>query len=107
MGRRRDQVYAGCGMSGLCDPWIDLLAGQMSALTGFCALGKLDLDLLGTDLVSAGHTETSAGHLLDGRASVMLGTGALQSFIALTAFTAVGLAVEMIHGNGQCLVGFL
>ena len=47
VGRRGDQGDTGGGAAGLGDPGIDLLAGQMPALSGLGPLGHFDLDLLG------------------------------------------------------------
>ena len=37
----------------------------------------------------------------------MVGSCRCQSFVAFTAFTAVGLAVQMVHGDGKRGMGFL
>ena len=48
VGRGRDQAHAGGAVAGLCNPRIDLLARQVSALARLCALCHLDLNLFGT-----------------------------------------------------------
>ena len=50
-----------------------LVAGQLPALAGLGALGHLDLDLIGTDQVLGGDTETAGGDLLDARAQRIAG----------------------------------
>ena len=65
----------------------------MSALAGFCALGHFDLNLSCTDQIPTRYAETSARHLFDCRASVVIGSRGFQTLIALAAFTAVGFAV--------------
>ena len=107
MRGRRDQGHTGCGMSGLGDPGIYLSSGQMSALAGFCSLCHLDLDLLCTYQVTAGDAETSAGYLLDGRTTVESIRAYGQTVQILTAFTGIALAVQMVHGDGHGLMGFL
>ena len=42
----------------------------MAALARLCALGHLDLDLVRTDQVTAGHAETAGSHLFDGGTAV-------------------------------------
>ncbi len=50
-------------------PWINFFRRQMATLTGF-ALGHLDLDLVRTDEITAGHAETAGSHLFDGEQRV-------------------------------------
>ncbi len=64
--RRRNQADAGRGLTDLGDPGIDLLAGQVAALSGLGALGHLDLNLEGAAQVAARHAKARACHLLDG-----------------------------------------
>ena len=92
-------------MSGLCDPRIHLSPGQMSALSGLCPLGHLDLDFLCADQISAGDAETPAGHLLDGRAPVQAVRTYGQPFLLLAAFSGIALSVQPVHGYGQGLMG--
>ena len=77
----------------------------MSAFSGLCALGHLDLQFPRTYQISAGNTKTAAGHLLDGRTPVIIRTCGEKSFFTFAAFTAVGFSLQMVHGNGQCLMG--
>ena len=65
--RRRNQRNAGCGITGSCNPGINLLSGKMAAFTGLCPLCHFDLDLHGAVQVLRGHSEAAGGHLLDGR----------------------------------------
>ena len=51
-------------MSCLGDDLVDLVAGQLSALTRLGTLCYLDLDLLSVDEVFRGDTEASGSHLL-------------------------------------------
>ncbi len=102
VGRRGDQRHAGGGAAGLGDPGIDLLAGQMSALAGLCALGHLDLDLLGAAQVFAGDAEAAGGHLLDGGAPLVV-----EPLRGLAALAGVGLAADAVHGDSQALMGLL
>uniref|UniRef100_A0A6J5ZUT4 Unannotated protein n=1 Tax=freshwater metagenome TaxID=449393 RepID=A0A6J5ZUT4_9ZZZZ len=47
MRRRRDQPNARSRVANPADVLVDLVAGQLAALAGLCALGHLDLDLVG------------------------------------------------------------
>ena len=107
VGRRRDQAHAGGGMSGLRDPGIDFAARQMPTLSGFCSLGHLDLDLLCAVQVATRHTETSGSHLLDGGAFILVAAACGNALLLLAALACVGFPMEMIHGNGKCLMGLL
>ena len=49
MRRRRNQAHTGDGVARLGDRLIHLVAGQLSALAGLCALGHLDLDFVRVD----------------------------------------------------------
>ena len=89
MRRRGNQAHAGRGVSGLCHPWINFFRRQMAALTRLRALGHLDLDLIRTDEVTAGHAETTGSHLFDGGTAVVLGSLGIQTVIALAALTGV------------------
>ena len=79
----------------------------MSAFARLCALCHLDLDLSCGYQIAAGHTETSAGYLLDRRAAVLIRSGRCDTLIALTAFTGIALAMQMVHRDRQCLMCFL
>ena len=102
-----NQAYPWCRMSGLGNPRIDFSTRQMTTFTWFCALRHLDLYLLGTGQIFAGYTKSSGCHLFDCRASVVCSSGCRQTFITFTTLTGIGFAMEMVHGNGQCLMGFL
>ena len=94
-------------MSGLGDPWIHFSGRKMSALSGFCSLSHLDLDLFCTYQIPAGNAETGAGHLLDSRASVHSSPCRIQTFFTFSTLTGVGFSMKHIHGNSQSLMGFL
>ena len=79
----------------------------MTALTGFCALGHLDLDLFGTDKIAGSYTETSGSHLFDSGAAVFTVSARFQTLRGLAALTAVGFAVQSIHGQSQSLMSLL
>jgi hypothetical protein len=78
-------------------------------VTPFSGLGPLchlDLDLLRADQVPAGHTETPARHLLDGRAAVIFGSGRQNPLLTLSAFSAVRSSVQSVHRDRKRLVCF-
>ena len=89
MRRRRDQAHTWCGQTGLCDPRIDFSTRQMSALSWFCTLSHLDLDLLCTYQISGSNTKTSTCHLLDRRAFIQSIRSDSQTFNTLTALTGL------------------
>ena len=66
--RRRDQAHAGDRVPHASDVLIHLVAGQLAALAGLCALRHLDLQLVGVHQVVGGDAEAARGHLLDGAA---------------------------------------
>ena len=61
----------------------------MTALAWFCTLRHFDLNLVGTDKITAGHTETAGGYLLDRRTAVMLHSFGIQAVVAFTALTGI------------------
>ena len=63
--RRRDQADARRGVPHLGHPRVHLVARKLAALTGFRALGHLDLDVGAVGQVVAGHAEPAGRHLLD------------------------------------------
>ena len=107
MWRRRDQADSRCGMTGFCDPRIYLLCRKMSALTRLCTLCHLDLDLSCGNQITAGNAETSAGYLFDRRAAVIVCSRGIQTLITFATLTGIGFSMEMVHGDGQCLMCFL
>ncbi len=67
--RRRDQPDTRRGVPHLGHPRVHLVPRKLAALTGFRALGHLDLDVGAVGQVVAGHAEPAGGHLLDGAAA--------------------------------------
>lgn len=98
--RRRDEADARGGVPGLRDPGVDLVAGQLAALAGLGALRHLDLDVVRVDQVLAGHAEAAGGDLLDGRAARRV----VEPVGVLAALAGVGLAAQLVHGDGEGLV---
>ena len=49
----------------------------MTALTGLCTLGHFDLNLTGADQITAGDAKAPRGHLLNGRAAILTGSGGI------------------------------
>ena len=102
--RRRDQPDPGRGVPDLGNPRIDLVAWKLPALTGFGALGHLDLDIGAVAQVVAGHAEPAGRHLLDGtaaRVAVRIGCEPTDRF---AAFARVRPGAEPVHRDRQCLV---
>ena len=107
VGRRRDQADTGSGVAGFGDPGIDLGPRKMAALAGLGALSHFDLNLLRTVQVLACHAEAAAGYLLDRAAAVGLAWFDDKTLRRLAALTGIAFGVQMVHGDGQCLVSFL
>ena len=99
--RRRDQSHAGNRVARLGDDLVHLVAGQLSAFAGLCALRHLDLQFVGVDQVIGGDAEAAAGHLLDGGAPrVAVGVG-LEALFVFAALAGVGHAAQPVHGDRQ------
>ena len=97
---RRDQPDARRGVPGRRDPRVDLVARKLPALTGFRALGHLDLDFAGVHQIRAGDAEPPGGHLLDVRAT----QGIEQALHVFAALAGVRLAAELVHRHREGLV---
>jgi hypothetical protein len=83
------------------------VAGQLTAFAGLCALGHLDLELVGVDQVVGGDAEAATGDLLDGAAAqIAVGVG-LEALFVFAAFAGVRHAADAVHGDGEGLVRFL
>ena len=135
MRRWRDQADTGDGVTQLSNVFADLMARQLTAFAGFCALTHLDLNLVCTRQVGFCHTEASACHLFDTGAqrialfqrnvshNAVFAQDRLQCvallnrrmtfahfcFVALrilAAFTGVALASDSVHGHSENRVGF-
>ena len=88
-------------MADLGDPRVDLVAGELAALTGLGALGHLDLDVVGVDEVLGGHAEPAGGNLLDGRPHRV---AVLERHVPaglLATLTGVRLGAEAVHRDGE------
>eukprot|EP00123_Amoebidium_parasiticum_P018834 comp24298_c0_seq1/m.45560 comp24298_c0_seq1/g.45560 ORF comp24298_c0_seq1/g.45560 comp24298_c0_seq1/m.45560 type:complete len:1025 (+) comp24298_c0_seq1:2711-5785(+) len=99
VGGRGDQAHAGGGVTARGNGLGHLVAGQLTALTGLCTLGHLDLKLVRIGQVPCRHTETARGHLLDGRPQGVTVSHGGEARIVLTTLTRVGLAPNAVHGK--------
>ncbi len=89
---RRNQTNTGFGITQLRNHVVDLMARQLSALTGLRTLCDLDLDDLGVHKILSGHSESPGSDLLD--------LGHALSAIArriFTTFTRVGTSSDTVH----------
>ena len=102
VGRRGNQAYAWRRMTGFGYPWIYFASRQVSAFSRLGSLRHLYLYFPGADQISGRHAKSAGSHLLDRRAPVCI-----QTFNLLPAFAAVGFAVQLVHSDGQRLMGFL
>ena len=92
-------------MTGFGNPGINFEGRQLSAFSRFGSLGHFNLQVGCIGQIGAGNPEPAGGHLLDGTAApvaVIIGVISIRIF---TAFTAVALAADAIHGNRQGFVG--
>src|SRR5262245_47679441 len=94
MGRWRYQRYARRRVARLGDDLVDLVTGQLAALSGFGALRDLDLELVGVDQVIRGDAEARARHLFDRAAPEIAVRIALVAFLALAALAGVRAAAD-------------
>ncbi len=101
MRRRRDQANAGRRMAHAGDSLVDLMAGQLSALAGLCALRHLDLHHVRVDEVFRRHAEPARSDLLDGRAHAVAVRQRLEPVRFLAALARVRLAADAVHRDGE------
>ena len=83
--RRRDERSTGLCMAEPRYKRVNLVGGELPAFAGLCALGELDLEILGGAYVFNRHAESAGGYLL--YRAVPLGAEALRVF---AAFAGVG-----------------
>ncbi len=99
--RRRDQADAGRRVPHRGDDGVDLVAGQLPAFAGFCALRHLDLHHVGVDEIFCRDAETAGRDLLDRRAHRIAIRQRLEAVALLAALAGVGLAADAIHRDRQ------
>ncbi len=101
MRRRRDQANPLRRMAHLGDHRIDLVARQLAAFAGLCALRHLDLHHVRIDQIFGSDAEAPGGDLLDRRAhGIAIGQGPVAIGL-LAAFAGVGAPADAIHGDGE------
>ena len=105
--RRRDEADAWGRVAHLSDPRIDFRARQFTAFTGFGTLGDFDLDFIGIDQVFTRDSESTRGHLFDGRAFAIAVRQWDKAFGVLSTFSGVRLPADAVHGDGEGFVGLL
>ena len=105
--RRRDQAHAGNRVARLGNDLVHLVARQLAAFAGLCALRHLDLQLVGVDQVVGGYAKASAGNLLHRAAAQIAVRIALEALFVFAAFAGVRHAADPVHGDGQRFVRFL
>mmetsp|Transcript_20988 Transcript_20988/g.37386 ORF Transcript_20988/g.37386 Transcript_20988/m.37386 type:complete len:604 (+) Transcript_20988:2950-4761(+) len=98
--RRRDEADSGSGVAHRCDFVVNLVAGELAALSGLGSLGHLDLDFVGVRQVVDSDSEAPGGHLLD--RGVLVGS---ETGDVLASFAGVRLALEVVHGLREGRVG--
>src|SRR3546814_8499971 len=97
--RRRDEAQAGSRMAYRADPLVDLVAGQLPAFAGLCALLHLDLDIVRIDEVFSSDAETARCHLLDPAAHRIAIGKRNEPFGLLAAFARVRTSADPVHGD--------
>ena len=103
VGRGRDELHAGLGMSEAGDQACDLDPGELAALARLRALRDLDLQLVGALQVARGDAEAGRGDLLDAvvmshAVTVVVGVG------VFAALARVGAGTDLVHRDGERLV---
>ena len=99
--RRRDQADALRRVAHLGDHRVDLVAGQLSAFAGLCALRHLDLHHVGIDEIFRRHAEPAGRHLLDRRAHGIAVGHRLVAIGLFAALARVRLAADTVHRDRQ------
>src|SRR5690606_28834913 len=82
----------------------DLEAGQLSAFAGLRPLCDLDFNLFAVVEIFRRYAEAARGNLLDRRVGVIAIGARFEARDILTAFAAVGLAADPVHGDGEGLM---
>jgi hypothetical protein len=115
---------------GGCDDFVDLVAGQFTAFSGFGSLGDFYLQFVGIGEIPTGHTKPSRGDLLDVRTlGILIWLGLrflwiemfkrlhhervlvfrpvvpLEPLGIFTALTGVAFATEYVHRHREGFVG--
>ena len=102
--RRRDQPHARRGVPHLGHPRVHLVTRKLAALTGFRALGHLDLDVGAVRQVVRRDAEPGRRHLLDGAAAPVAVLVAVEPADVLAALAAIRPAAKAVHRDRQRLV---
>src|SRR5258706_3401493 len=89
------------------NPFINFMTRQLTALSRLCSLSHFDLKFASVTEIVAGHTKAAGGNLFDRRIFPISVFFAEKADFVLTAFTAIALASNPVHGNGQCTVCFV
>ena len=95
-----DEPNSGRAVTGLGDPRIHLVAGQLTTLARLGTLRHLDLQIIGVHEVLAGDTEATAGNLLDAAATSWV----VQSVAVLATLASVALRSDRVHRDCKGLV---
>ena len=91
-------------MTNLSDNVVNLVAGQLAALTGLRALRHLDLDFVGVHQIISRYAEAAGGYLFD-RAAPRIAVGIrYKSRLIFAAFTGIRFRANAVHRNRQRLV---
>ena len=97
--RRGDQAHARSRVAQPCDCLVDLVAWELAALARLCALGNLDLQLIGVRQVVRCDAEATGRNLLDLRAALVP-----EARGVFAALAGVGAPADAVHGARQSLV---
>src|SRR4029077_6135905 len=83
---------------------VDFVSGKLSALSGFGALGHLDLQFVRIYQVVGGNAEAGRGNLLHRAAPGVSSYVAQEAVFVLSAFSCVRLSADAVHRDSQRLV---
>ena len=78
----------------------------MTAFTRFCTLCHFDLNFLCRSQILGSNAKPSGSNLLDCGTFIICTAGGLNPFQIFTAFAAVGLAADSVHGNCHTFMCF-
>ncbi|OIQ74592.1 hypothetical protein GALL_437510 [mine drainage metagenome] len=104
MWRRRDQSNTRGRVTGLGNPWVNLVGRELSPLSWLGALRHFYLKIVGVHKVFASHAEPAGCHLFD-RRPLRVAICKHQVAVRIFAtFTRIGFSTQTVHGDRQSLV---
>ena len=106
VGRRTNQRHARGRTTRCGDRIVHFVTWQFTTFTGLGPLSHFDLNLVRVRQVKHVHAETTRGHLLDRRTTIVTVIIKRETPSILAAFASIALTAQTIHRNRQRLVSF-